>query len=150
MIAPPFVAATFAFGPLQWQMPNGWESLSPPASQGIDYVFEPIKRGGPVITVSHSPREPEDSLSDIAAKLAQDERDDGRTIEGVVKRPTCHGAQPGIDIEMAFGPIASQLFHVTMRGDTVYVLMYTYAPNRPQDPEVRKAIDSICPLASTG
>lgn len=142
------LATAFSLGALAWQLPTGWESLPPPRDQGFDYIFEPLKRGGPVITIAHSPRDPHDTLKDVAADIAQGEQDDGRTIVGIANHPTCHGTQPGIDIQTTFGSIVSQFYHVTILRNTVYVLNYTYGARQQQDPNVRQSIDSICPVSA--
>jgi hypothetical protein len=139
-----FLAAAFSLGPLTWFVPEGWESLPPPTDQHIDYIFEPIVRGGPVITVTHDRSTPGRSLLGEAKAVAQSEHEDGRTILGIAAHDTCGGALRGYDVDTRLGPLASQYYHLTVVGARLYVITYTYAPYGQRDPHVSHAIDSLC------
>lgn len=144
----PFIlAASFAIGPLHWNLPDGWEAQEPPADVAIDQIFQPLPahRDGQNIILSHEPRHQGWSLQKEAEAVANSEAEDGRTIERIVQRPTCGGKQPGMEIEAKYGPIASQLFHLTVYKGQLYVLIYAYAPTGAVSPSVRRALDSICP-----
>jgi hypothetical protein len=143
---PILLAASFAIGPLSWQLPEHWESLPPPAEAGIDYIFLPLPqyRDGQNIAVMRRPFKPGASLSEYAGAVARDEEQDGRTIVRMTKHSTCGAKLPAIEVETKFGFMVSQLYHFTTYGDRVYTFIYTYGPTAEVDSRVRRAIDSIC------
>ena len=108
------LATSVLLGPFRWSIPEGWESLPPPADQGIDYIFEPIARGGPVITVSHEGHDTSETLRDEAEALPENEVQDGRTLVAISSHATCGGMQQGYDVDMTFGELAAQRYHPTI------------------------------------
>ena len=100
---------------------------------------------GQNISLLVQPRNGAEVLDDIVKGLIADETSDGRTLIGTKAHVTCAGKQPGTDVDLLFGKMASQLYHVAVQGNLVYTLTYTHAPNGKVDDSIESAFDSLCP-----
>lgn len=128
--------------------PPGWTANEPPpdaAAQGIAKIWLPPRTDGQNILLIIHPRTDGTSLQDAVWAVKHEEAADGRTILGTTTHATCQGKLAGTDVDMRFGTMAAQFFHITVDEQHVYTLIYTHSPkDKGVSDLVRHAIDSFC------
>ena len=128
--------------------PFHWVAKSPPREmmdQGVAAIWLPAKFDGRnIMLVIHPPSHGE-TLGDAVSALIQEERADGRTIISTKSHRTCHGKENGANVEMRFGSLVSQSYHVAVTNHGEYALIYTHSIHQPVDASISRAIDSFCP-----
>jgi hypothetical protein len=130
--------------------PFGWIVSKPPpevASHGMVAIWQPESGAAEVLTLSIYPRSGvQADLNSAKAELIREEEKDGRILVSVRHHATCHGKQDGVDVNLRFGRIVHEFYHLAVKGKRVYTLLYTYSPKDQEvKPEVLLAVDSLCP-----
>ncbi|GAC1387718.1 MAG: hypothetical protein NVSMB31_00510 [Vulcanimicrobiaceae bacterium] len=142
-------AAAAATPDAHFAAPPGWIAREPSEEMqraGMVAIWQPAKPNGENIALSILPRDGTETVDAAAATLIREEKEDARDLLSSRHHATCHGKQDGVDINMRFGQLVYQFYHVAVKGRRVYAFMYTHsAQDRITSPSVMRAIDSFCP-----